>query len=194
MWPSEHEDRAVQRPLAPGRITPDVVRIGDTVRRPSSPQSRFVARLLTYLHARGFTQCPRHLGWDALGREVLSFIPGDVPARWQRLTDEQVARAASMLRRMHDASRGFPRDDNDYSRELSGDLGDHTDADIVVCHNDPGPTTSCSGTDSRSPLSISISRLPGTHLTMSATWLGHGAFRRVPTEVQSRSRRIRYDF
>ena len=91
MWPSEHEARAVQYQLAPGRITPDVVRIGDTVRRPASPQSRFVARLLTYLRARGFTACPRHLGWDALERHRLL----DAVRRRQRLN------VAFWTRRLH---------------------------------------------------------------------------------------------
>jgi aminoglycoside phosphotransferase (APT) family kinase protein len=55
---------------------------------------------------------------------VLSFIPGYVPARWQRFADEQVRDAATMLRRLHDATRDFT---------LNAAGGE------VVCHHDPGP-------------------------------------------------------
>lgn len=71
----------------------------------------------------GFSGAPKPLGIDNKGRDVLSFIPGDVPARWQTFTDAQVRTAAILLRRMHDATRGT---------ELAGE---HP----VVCHNDPGP-------------------------------------------------------
>ncbi|QSB13276.1 phosphotransferase [Natronosporangium hydrolyticum] len=110
-------------PLRGGRFTPGVVRVGETVRRPASSASGLVARLLTHLGAQGFTGCPRHLGRDESGRDVLSYIAGDVPARWRRFDDDQIAVAASMLRRLHDASR-----------ELAVELGGQ-----VVCHHDPGP-------------------------------------------------------
>lgn len=67
---------------------------------------------------------PRHLGWDKYGREVLSFVPGHVPPRWQRFGDEQVARAATILRQMHDATR---------------DLALRLGSGEVICHHDPGP-------------------------------------------------------
>ncbi|MGC3860229.1 hypothetical protein ACPSM1_08585 [Micromonospora chersina] len=38
-----------EQPLAGGRLTAGVVRVGDTVRRPASPASGFVARLLAHL-------------------------------------------------------------------------------------------------------------------------------------------------
>ncbi|GHJ55983.1 hypothetical protein Nm8I071_52900 [Nonomuraea sp. TT08I-71] len=113
----------VEQPLAGGRLTAGVVRVGDTVRRPASPTSGFVARLLAHLAGTGFDGCPRHLGWDQLGRDVLSFVPGDVPPRWQRFTDDQVCRAARLLRRLHDATR-------DLAPALGGE---------VICHHDPGP-------------------------------------------------------
>lgn len=111
-------------PLAGGRWTAGVVRIGETVRRPASPASPFVAHLLAHLAEKGFEACPRHLGWDEHGREVLSFVPGHVPPRWRRFTAAQVARAATILRQMHDATR-------DLALRLGG--GE------VVCHHDPGP-------------------------------------------------------
>lgn len=112
-----------EQPLAGGRLTAGVVRVGDTVRRPASPASVFVARLLAHLAEKGFDGCPRHLGWDQFGRDMLSFVPGHVPPRWQRFTDDQVCRAARLLRRLHDATR-------DLALALRGE---------VICHHDPGP-------------------------------------------------------
>ncbi|MCX5207550.1 phosphotransferase [Streptomyces sp. NBC_00237] len=113
----------IEVPLPGGRITPGVVRVGGTVRRPRTASSPFVAELLDHLRQEGFTGAPRHFGFDAAGREVLSYIPGWVPARFQRWTDAQVAASGSLLRAFHDATRG--------SRLAGG----HP----VVCHHDPGP-------------------------------------------------------
>ncbi|MBB4751035.1 phosphotransferase family protein [Actinoplanes lobatus] len=107
--------------LRGGRLTAGVVRIGDTVRRPASPASAFTATLLAHLAAAGFDGAPRHLGRDDLGRDILTFLPGEVPAKWRAHDDGQVAAAAALMRRMHDASR-----------DLAGD-------GRVVCHHDPGP-------------------------------------------------------
>lgn len=111
-------------PLTGGRWTPGVVRIGDTVRRPPTAASAFVAQLLTHLAAHGFQGCPRHLGPDHAGRDILSYLPGHVPPKWHGHEDHQVASAARLLRQLHDATRGF-------AQQLgSGD---------VICHHDPGP-------------------------------------------------------
>ncbi|MFE9654291.1 phosphotransferase family protein [Micromonospora sp. NPDC006431] len=113
----------MEQPLAGGRLTAGVVRVGDTVRRPASPASPFVARLLAHLAKAGFDGCPQHLGWDQHGRDRLSFVPGHVPPRWQHFVDDQVKQAATLLRQLHDATR-----------DLASSLGGE-----VVCHHDPGP-------------------------------------------------------
>ncbi|NUS17239.1 MAG: aminoglycoside phosphotransferase family protein [Streptomyces sp.] len=110
-------------PLSGRRITPGVVRVGDTVRRPATASSPFVAELLDHLRRQDFTGAPRHLGLDAAGRDILSYLPGQVPTRFQRWTDAQVAAAGSLLRALHDATRGS---------RLTGRRP-------VVCHHDPGP-------------------------------------------------------
>jgi aminoglycoside phosphotransferase (APT) family kinase protein len=110
-------------PLSGGRITPGVVRVGRTVRRPVTASSVFVAELLGDLHRQGFTGAPRHLGFGTAGREILSYLPGRVPARFQGWTDLQVAAAGSLLSAFHDATR------------RSRLAGRHP----VVCHHDPGP-------------------------------------------------------
>jgi aminoglycoside phosphotransferase (APT) family kinase protein len=109
-----------ETPLPGGRWTAGVVRVGDTVRRRPSTASAFVAELLGHVHDVGFHGCPRHLGRDDLGRDVFSYIPGDVAVRWRRVEDADVVAAARLLRQWHDATYGFR-------------------GHSVVCHNDPGP-------------------------------------------------------
>jgi len=110
-------------PLCGGRYTAGVVRVGDTVRRPRQPWSPFVRGLLLNLETAGCECVPRHLGQDEFGRDMLSFVPGWVPAKFQHFEDAQVAAAGAMLRSFHDATRGS---------DLAGE-------EAVVCHHDPGP-------------------------------------------------------
>jgi hypothetical protein len=110
--------------LGGGRLSAGVVRIGETVRRPSSSGSPFTAALLLHLDRAGFDGVPRYLGRDELDRDVLTFLPGDVPAKWRAFADDQVAAAGVLLRRFHDASRTL-------AKRLGGG--------VVVCHHDSGP-------------------------------------------------------
>lgn len=97
-------------PLLGGDVTEGIVRVGDTVRRPMGRNSAFVHALLQHLEAVGFDGAPRYLGVDAAGREVLSFISGDVAGRphpaW--IADEgRLASIGRLLRRYDDATAGF---------------------------------------------------------------------------------------
>ncbi len=62
-------------PLAGSRLN-QVVRIGDTVHRPTGPWTPTVHALLNHLQERRFTLGPRPLGYDREGREILSYISG----------------------------------------------------------------------------------------------------------------------
>ncbi|MGY1497897.1 phosphotransferase [Streptomyces sp. QTS52] len=87
-----------------------VVRIGDTVRRPAGPWTPAVHALLAHLHEVGFRAAPRPLGIDEQGREVLSFVRGEViwPARFTLVeTSLGLARVARLVRDFHDAVEGF---------------------------------------------------------------------------------------
>lgn len=111
-------------PLRGGRITPGVVRVGDSVRRPTNPNSEFVHQLLLHLENVGFDAAPRFLGIDAEGREVLSYREGTVPDNLRPdYSDEVLSAAAHLLRRYHDAVAGS---------ELAAGAE-------VVCHNDISP-------------------------------------------------------
>lgn len=96
-------------PLAGGNLS-TVVRVGGTVRRPLQPWSAAVHGLLRHLEARGFVGAPRFLGIDDRGREILSFIEGEVgayplsPYMW---ADEVLVGIMRLLRQLHDATASF---------------------------------------------------------------------------------------
>lgn len=115
------DDEAV--PLRGGRITSGVVRIGDTVRRPATTASPFVASLLDLFERRGFAGAPRYLGLDQAARDTFSYVPGWVPSKFQQWTDRQLAEAGALARAMHESTR---------NSDLAG-------LSQVVCHHDLGP-------------------------------------------------------
>lgn len=83
-----------------------VSRVGATVRRQAGPWTPQIHRLLAHLRAAGIDEVPAPLGFDAQGREILSYLPGTVghsplPALQ---TDEVLIAAAHLLRRIHDAT------------------------------------------------------------------------------------------
>lgn len=106
-------------------MTAGVVRLGDTVRRPISADRSQVHDLLRYLEQCRFDAVPRFLGIDEHDREVLSFLPGEVPRDLGHFDDAQLTAAARLLRRFHDATAGF-----DGVRKQGAE---------VMCHNDWGP-------------------------------------------------------
>jgi hypothetical protein len=115
----EHE-----RPLTGGRVTPGVVQVGDTVRRPLRANSELVRQLLAHLPVAGFDGAPQYLGADDSGREIFTFVPGVVPDELDsRLPDETLVAAARLIRAFHDATA---------DSTLAGPAE-------VVCHGDLSP-------------------------------------------------------
>jgi hypothetical protein len=114
-----------ETPLAGGLVTTGVVRVGDTVRRPPTKDAPLVHRLLEHLEEVGFEAAPRFLGIDEQGREILTFIEGDVPSHCRAMiwSDDQLVAAALLLGRFHAATVGHT-------------LAAGAEA---VCHNDFGP-------------------------------------------------------
>jgi hypothetical protein len=112
-----------------------VVRVGDTVRRPIRPASPAIRKLLTHLEAVGFSEAPRFLGVDDAGREVFSYIAGEVgvpPFGGWIAGDEALLETARLLSRYHDAVASF---DLSSIEGWSDDLADPVGRD-VICHND----------------------------------------------------------
>ena len=104
------DQRAREESLVADGVTPGIVRVGDTVRRPLRPFSLTIQQFLAYLHAGGFHDAPEPLGVDGQGREVLSFVAGDVPRDPlppQACGSDVVAALACLVRRLHDAAQGW---------------------------------------------------------------------------------------
>jgi hypothetical protein len=112
-----------------------VVRIGDTVRRPQRPTSPATHALLLHLDDVGFAGAPRFLGVDEQGREVLSFVPGTAitpPYPAWALTDEALASVAGLLRDYHRAVATFDPTPHVWSPSPPPPF-----AGELVSHNDP---------------------------------------------------------
>jgi hypothetical protein len=96
--------------LPAGDVTVGVVRIGDTVRRPRQDTSEGVAQYLRHLERVGFERAPRYLGRDSQGRDVLTYLDGDVPGdpveAWAA-ADTVLPSVGRLTRSLHDASVGF---------------------------------------------------------------------------------------
>ena len=110
-------------PLTGGWVTEGVVRVGDTVRRPSRPSSEYVHTVLEHLERCGFDAAPRFLGYDEDGREALTFLEGEVlhDCHALVLTDKQLTVSAQLLKSYHDCT-ALLEDDAE-----------------VICHGDYGP-------------------------------------------------------
>jgi len=80
--------------------------IDGRVHRPAGPWSARVHALLRHVSEAGFGGAPVPFGFDAEGREVLSYVSGEVGHHFP-MTDEAVVSAARLLRRYHDATVGF---------------------------------------------------------------------------------------
>jgi len=84
-----------------------VVRVGDTVRRPTGAWSPAVHALLQHFESVGFDGTPRFLGIDEQGREVLSYVEGEAALAPAPSGDDAVEQLGRLVRRAHDAQAGF---------------------------------------------------------------------------------------
>lgn len=150
-------------PLPGGQINA-VVRIGDTVRRSTAGDHSLQHALFAHLEAKGFVAAPRFLGYDEAGREILTFLPGQVLFDKDDFSDAQLAAAAALLRTYHDATTDF-----------GPVLGAGAE---VMCHNDWTPANTTFIDDMPSGMIDFDTARPGTRLwdlSYSAwLWLGLG--------------------
>lgn len=94
-------------PLLGGQLTPGIARVGNTVRRLPKGNVAFVHDLLVFLEDQGFPFAPRFLGMDEQGREILSYLEGEIwPDSGSGLSDDLLEQAARAIRRYHDATAG----------------------------------------------------------------------------------------
>ena len=149
---ADHGASSGEQRLGGGRSSAGVVRIGDTVHRPTGPWTPTIHAYLRHVRAAGFTAAPEVIGLDDRGREVLRYIPGhtwgdaidpdepktDLPTirPWPAATRSDAALAATgrLLAELHRAARGF-RPASPIWREYEYPMRD----DEIVCHTDTGP-------------------------------------------------------
>jgi mutator protein MutT len=128
-------DRLLDGERLQGGNVGGAVRVGDTVRRPTGPWTGVVHDLMQHLRRSGLTGVPRVLGTDERGREIVSFLPGQVrdPDDWTP-GDPLLAEAVRWLRRFHAAVADFRPSGVLPWRGLPRELADHE----IVCHHDCG--------------------------------------------------------
>jgi Phosphotransferase enzyme family len=124
--------------LAGGRLN-EVVRVGDTVRRPSGPWTPSIHALLRHVRERGFLAAPEPLGIDEHGREVLRYLPGETLGAsypWPAWvwTDNLLADMGSLSAAYHAAVSDFDAAGLRWQYEL---LDPGTGG--IVCHHDLAP-------------------------------------------------------
>jgi Ser/Thr protein kinase RdoA (MazF antagonist) len=128
-------DKAVDEQVLTGGNTTGVVRVGNTVHREAGPWTPTVQGLLAHVRAGGLTEVPEPLGLDEQGREIVSYLPGDVPG-WPApdwlWSAEVLEQAGRLLRRFHDATAGFAPSDARWRLPA-------TEPAEVICHNDAAP-------------------------------------------------------
>jgi Ser/Thr protein kinase RdoA (MazF antagonist) len=128
----------VEIPLVGGADTSGVVRVGDTVRRPSHPWWRAIHAFHVHLDAVGFSGAPRILGIDEEGREVLTYCPGTLEwpdAPYLFSSDASLEQVAALVGDFHRAKASFvaPSD-----ARWSDRLADPASG-VIVVHNDLAP-------------------------------------------------------
>jgi phosphotransferase family enzyme len=135
----ESGDAAAVEERLDGGNAGGAVKVGDTVRRASGPWTPAVHALLAHLRGVGFTGCPRPLGIDSRGREVLSFLHGETVGSalpWPRWVhaEETLVQVARWLRRYHRAVSDFVPPAGACWR-----LGAPWRPGLIIGHNDAAP-------------------------------------------------------
>jgi hypothetical protein len=128
--------------LAGDGVTQGIVRIGDTVRRPLRPFSLTIQAYLAHLRDAGFTGAPLPLGVDEQGREVLSFVPGDVPPYPlppETTGDDVLVALAGLIRALHEASAGWVPPPDAVWGGTPANTGRITEHAELVSHRDYAP-------------------------------------------------------
>lgn len=125
--------------LSGGNLT-SVYRRNETVMREQKPWSSTIHRVLVHLEKVGYNNCPRFIGIDENGKEILSFVKGECKYNYPftNNSNEQlliIKKVAEMMRKYHDATLSFERAEKDsWMFSYKGPLEKE-----VICHNDIAP-------------------------------------------------------
>ncbi len=119
-----------------GESKHQIVRIGNTVHRPTNWWTPSVHHLLNYLESVNFKYSPRVLGFDDQGREILSFIDGESGgAGWKKIISEDGLRKyAKLLREYHDVIANYKPLASSEWAYAKGELKKGE----IMCHGDFG--------------------------------------------------------
>jgi Ser/Thr protein kinase RdoA (MazF antagonist) len=93
--------------LVGGNVTPDIVRVGNTVRRPAGAWTASVHAFLTHLADVGYEHSPRSYGLDEKGRHVLEYVDGEPGAFEIAAPAADCTAVGRMIRDLHDAAESF---------------------------------------------------------------------------------------
>lgn len=111
-----------------------VLRVGSRVHRPAGPYAESIHAYLRSLNSSGFEGASVPQGFDDVGREVLTFLDGDVAIppypEWAQ-SDAALGSIARLIARMHRSSVAFDPAARRWSSELADPRGGP-----VLCHND----------------------------------------------------------
>jgi Ser/Thr protein kinase RdoA (MazF antagonist) len=120
--------------LSGGNVADQVVRVGMTVRKPSTSATSSIEAFLEHLHRKGFTGAPRTLGRDEQGRHVLEYIPGATVDRPDLLSKEDLYRVGRLIRDLHNAAQSFVP-----PASAQWKVAVRPDSESMICHNDLSP-------------------------------------------------------
>lgn len=127
------EENEPETPLVGGHASGDVIRIGETVRKPWSSSSADVFAYMAAVRAAG-VDVPAALGRDVEGRQITEFIPGTLALEAPPLSLRELARVGRIVRSIHDASVPFtPRQGARWDIAIPAPGAD------LICHNDLAP-------------------------------------------------------
>ncbi|MFB6722981.1 phosphotransferase [Kribbella sp. NPDC056345] len=126
---------AVARAMAANTEARPVVIADGLVTRPAGTAAATVQHFLRFLRSQGLDCVAEPVSLDG-NVETLRYLPGASggDAWYRQHTDEGLASAARLLRKLHDASQGWtpPYDAVWEANAVAAD-------DLVYCHGDPGP-------------------------------------------------------
>lgn len=114
-----------------------IARIGDTVHRPAHWWTPSVHDLLNYLEKVNFPYAPRVLGFDEVGREILTFMEGESGKEgWTKIhSDKGLRNFARLLHEYHQAVAEYEPPADSLWAYAEGSLNPGE----IICHGDFGP-------------------------------------------------------
>lgn len=130
---------AMSEETLPGGYTDGAVRIGGVVHKRASPWTPTVHALLRHLEYAGVDGVPRALGFDEQGRQMLTYLPGEVvgdSVPWPAwvYVGSTLVQVGRWLRRVHDATVSFVPPANE-----RWFIGGTVRPGLIVGHQDAAP-------------------------------------------------------